>query len=355
MNILLSQPLLTLLAFFWFIQGNVSPTAPSSFTKTYSHQLQLTQETKTTYTWKEIKVFPFNELLVSWNAIRPKDGMFTIFIRVKGKKWSGWLKYAEWGASHQQAFSYVKDPVARLNGNAVTLKTNILASAFEIKVEASGGAQLNDFHCLNACVSNMNKYELSKPSRNLASVFIEQVPQQSQMILKHPHAKSMCSPTATSSVLSYFLQELSSGTLQNNEPNRQGIVDPVDFATLVYDARHNIYGNWALNVAAAYDVSGGKIPCRVEHLPNFTALYKYICHNRPVIVSIAGPLSGGATPYKSGHLMVVIGWDAYKQRVLCIDSAFKSNKTTKVWYNGDGFCKVWGRRKNLCYIFMPLS
>lgn len=330
--------------------GGVCP----DFSKAYSHRVYADKEAST-YIWQEKKVYPFNELIVSWNALRPTSGNYTLYVRVKGARWSKWFKYAAWGVTHQQTFSSSKDDVASLCVNAVMMKNKGMGVSFEVKVEAAGGASMSDVHWLHACVSNTAKYKLQKPSRSLRSGYIDYVPQQSQMILKHPRSKSMCSPTATSTAVSYLLQRLERGSTFDQASIVREVIDPVDFASLVYDTGHHIYGNWALNVAGAYDVSGGKIPCRVEHLPSFDVLYDYLRHDRPVVVSVAGPIKGGALPYKHGHLMVVIGWDARRRRVLCIDSAFKSNNATKVWYDSDEFCRAWGRRKNLSYIFMPLS
>jgi len=336
-----------------------APQKNNDFSRTYSKQVtENSNNTETSYVWHKDGVMPFDELIVSWNAIRPCTGKYTIFTRVKGKKWSGWLKYAEWGAMRQQSFSYSKDDVAQLNMVTVALKGGVLATEFEVKVEACGGAHLANLHKLYACLSNINKYVEAKVSPGLMSGFVDMVPQQSQKLLKHQRAKDMCSPTATSTVLSYFLEKLEKnegGWVSSNSSILRTVIDPVDFAALVHDDGHDIYGNWVLNMAQAYDISGGKVPCCVERLASFDELYTYLRCDRPVVVSVQGPLKGSASPYQHGHLMVVIGWDALAKRVLCIDSAFGSNNTTKVWYDIDAFCKAWGRRKNLSYVFMPMD
>ncbi len=346
----LAQGTFTLLVLCW---ANAYLYA-GSFSKTYSHQVSATSN-KLSSVWHEDGTFPFNELIVSWNALRPKSGKYTIYTRVKGKRWSNWIKSAEWGAGRQQSFSYTKDEVAQLEINCITLKRNALATAFEVKVDVSGGADLGSMRHLYACASNLNKYGIIKPSRNLRSGVIEHVLQQSQMVLKHSRARDMCSPTATSTVVSYLLGRINDYWAPDNGKELRALFDAVDFAALAHDDTFDLYGNWVLNVAAAYDISGGKVPCRVERLASFDALHQYLLNDRPVVVSVQGPLRGSALPYAKGHLMVVIGWDAQNQLVCCIDSAFGSNKRTKVWYHSDDFLKAWGRRKNLSYVFMPLS
>ncbi len=327
--------------------------AATAFTHIHSHRVHVLHELEgdsASYTWHEEAKIPFNELIFSWNAVRPRSGRYEFSIRIKAiDRWSCWIKYAEWGAFSQRSFSYCNDKIAQLNVDTLTVKKGLLATAFEVKIKAIEGALLDDVHFLYASVSNLDKYKIIKASGKLKSGFIDRVPQRSQMVIKHARANDMCSPTSTSTALSYFLQK------NYVDLFYRGCLDPLDFAALAYDSGNDIYGNWVLNVAAAYDVAGGKLACRVQRLANFNELHSCLINDCPVVVSVKGPLRGGATPYKNGHLMVVIGWDAAKKRVLCIDSAFKTDKKTKVWYDGDDFLKAWGRRKNLSYVFVPLS
>lgn len=290
------------------------------------------------FVWRKSGVMPFKEIIVTWNAERPTVGTFLFFVRVKGNKWSDWLEYAAWGDKGQRSFFSNKDDVGCVASASITLKGGVVASEFEVKVEARGGASIQKIARLYACVSNADKYSEAKPSKKLVDCIVSNVPQQSQMVLNHQRAKDLCSPTATSSVMSYFLG---------------GKFDPVDFAALVYDEGHKIYGNWVLNVAQAYDISGGAVPCCVARLSGFDELHSYLLRACPVIVSVQGPLKGSATPYANGHLIVVVGWDAKNERVWCVDSAFRDNKKTLMWYSSSEFCKAWARRRNLSYVFMP--
>lgn len=322
------------------------------FTYTFSHHVVPEKVAKkNVYYWlQKSENFPFDEFILSWNALRPRSGKYAFSVRLKADRgWTSWLKVAEWGARVQHSYCN-KDAQASVNVDIVSMAAKKKAVTFEVKVEAIGEASIEGVHWLHACISDMQKFSITRPSRDLPSGVIEGVPLQSQMVLDHVRASELCSPTSMSVALSYVL---SCAYKDVNDASNKMVIDPIDFAELVRDDIFNIYGNWVLNVAAAYDISGGKIPCRVERIPNFNYLYDYLKQNIPVVVSIRGPIKGGAKPYKHGHLMVVIGWDAKNRKVLCIDPAFPSTNATRVCYTIKSFLDAWGLRRNLAYHLMP--
>ena len=69
------------------------------------------------------------------------------------------------------------------------------------------------------------------------------------------------------------------------------------------------------------------------------------------MISVRGPLPGSALPYKSGHLLVVIGFDAEEKEVICMDPAFNTNAETRVRYKLYDLLQAWKRRKNVAYTF----
>ena len=64
-------------------------------------------------------------------------------------------------------------------------------------------------------------------------------------------------------------------------------------------------------------------------------------------------LRGGATPYASGHFLVVVGWNRQKRRVVCLDPAFGSNRLVLKAYRLQDFLRAWHRSMNLAYVPMP--
>jgi hypothetical protein len=84
-------------------------------------------------------------------------------------------------------------------------------------------------------------------------------------------------------------------------------------------------------------------------LNGFSDLYDLLKQKIPVVVSVRR-LRGGATPYAHGHLLVVVGWNNARQRVLCVDPAFKGSKNTQKAYPLKSFIQAWGSSTNLSYV-----
>jgi hypothetical protein len=271
--------------------------------------------------WDQRNTIPFNELILSWNGHRPA-GKWTFWVSVQGEEW---LKYAEWGAEGQRSFAS-QGARARCYQDIVIPKT--VCSAFRVKVE---GEDLEKLQQLCVCVSLLDAHKIVMPPV-LAPVRLS-VKGQSQLQLHHSRNRDMCSPTSTTTALRFLLQ------------GKQ--IDPVVFAAHSRDEGFDIYGNWVLNIAEAFQAS--QIPCHVERLTDFTALHGFLTTGIPVVVSVKGTLPGAPKPYAHGHLMCVTGYDA--GRVYCIDPAFPDDSATHVSYPLHDFLRAWGERKNLSYVF----
>jgi hypothetical protein len=298
--------------------------------------------------WETESAIPFDELILSWNALRPAEGHITFYVSVKHNDWSPWHRLAEWGADTQKTFVNKLHPYVHTKFVKVEMQKNTVASAFKIKAAFSNGASKRSLNALFACISNMRLFRQNRMAPEKPSLLVKGVPQQSQMVLDHPRAKDLCSPASTTMIVQYFANKLygSRGIL--------GMHDHViDFADKVHDdGVLGIYGNWPLNVAQAHDASNGNIFYRVERLNSFNELYDYLSKEIPVAVSVRR-LKGGATPYSKGHFMVVVGWDSAKNSVICIDPAFKGNRRTLKRYKLPHFLTAWGLSRNLSYIPMP--
>jgi len=318
----------------------------SSLSQTYSHIINHAKVSNDEYLWQSTAA-PFSELIFSWNAIRPrnKSGKFIFYVSILHSKWSEWIKVAEWGSHIQRSFLSKKDKTVSFRVAPITLKNRVVGKGFKVRVIASDGANLNDVKYLFACASNPEKFKIEIPRDDLEDVWVDGVPKRSQMELPHPKAQHLCAPTSTSTVINYFLK--------HTNDYEENYVDPIEFAEEVRDQFFGVYGNSVLNVAAAFDNSNGRVPCCVERLNNFEQLHSYLKRNIPVVVSIHGPIRGGAMSYKAGHLMIVTGWANKPQSVLCIDPAFKTSSATETCYAIKDFLKAWARSRNLSYVFMP--
>ncbi len=296
--------------------------------------------------WEEPTTDPFSELIMSWNALRPSQGYMAVWVSLKYKgQWRPWQRLAQWGPHFQKTFVNKLDGFAHTKHCRAEMQRRTVARGFRIKVAFHKGAEPKNLKALFACCSRPNKLRIVRPRRSLPSVAVRGVPRQSQMVLKHPRCGDLCSPVSTSMIIAYFYQNLL-GVMP-----RSSMYDfALDFASRAHDQGYlDIYGNWILNVAQAFDSSNGLVYFHVERLHSFYDLYHYLAQKVPVAVSVRR-LRGGATPYANGHFMVVVGWNREKRCVLCLDPAF-SRGILKAYRIND-FLRAWSRSSNLAYVPM---
>lgn len=315
-------------------------------TQTYSailhRELSEAESQSNSFTWQVEGTEPFTELIVSWNAKRPKEGKYFITVRVQleGEEWSEELAYASWASDEQRTFTSESKLLAvRTNEDAVELLRGAKGSGFSVTIQAQNGASLNDFcalfasHCDVAKVRAMSR-EI-RAFKSGESIHL-QVTSRSQMTLDHDRRGSLCSPTSTSCVVGY---------LSNKE------LSPLDFANNVWDAGFDIYGNWIFNVAEAYNRLQEPWRVYVARLDSFEPIYKRLLQKIPSVVTIRGPLKGSAMSYEQGHLVAIVGYDAKSHKILCMDPAFPTDGETKVAYDAKDFLEAWCRRGQIAYLF----
>jgi hypothetical protein len=309
----------------------------ANFSTTYTHDLHAVNPSETLLIEQPLET-GVTECIVSWNALRSPQGELIFFAKLKvEEQWSDWIKIAEWGGGVQKSFCDEHDPLVTLSIDALTNKDGQPFEAITVKVIAVGGANLASVHSISICASNMQAFKPLSLDRSLPTVIINDVPRISQMVLNHPRCRDMCSPTSTTMVLNYL---------------NKSTINPLVLADQARDQKFDIYGNWVLNVAAAYDLSRGNVHCRVQRLNTLEELHRSLAAGYPVVVSVKGPLSGSAEPYSAGHLLVIIGWDAEQQEFVCLDPAFPTAEATYVRYSFQDFIEAWGqRRRQLSYVF----
>lgn len=288
--------------------------------------------------WKEENLEPFKELILSWNGRRPVEGSFHFYVCLKTDQWSPWLHYATWGNEGQTSFDFLySEASVKVYQDAVEVLDGQKATGFQIKVVCEGGANLRELHGLHV-YTNSDQDSAQEPLEALGSVFLE-VPGLSQMVLKHIRHKHLCSPTSTTAVVRYL--------------SHSSHVDPIDFAENVWDKGFDIYGNWVFNVAQASHHLGPGWFSWVERLSGFQDIYQSLMQGVPVIVSVKSPLPGSAQVYSQGHLIVITGYDALSQKIMCMDPAFAKDDETHAAYDLIDFLQAWGRRGKIAYMFKP--
>ncbi|MBU1007605.1 C39 family peptidase [Candidatus Dependentiae bacterium] len=306
--------------------------------------------------WQKNIKTPFSELILSWNASRPKKGHFSFWVNVKNHQWSGWKKLATWGATEQKTFSCTKSRYVHTKHVRIEMQRKHTGCAFQVKVVANNGADIRRVKALFINASNWDYFREQNPPITLPSTLIEAVPKQSQWWLKHKRNKDLCSPTSISMISRYFAEKKNIPT-----QGKKLTVETKSFANKVRDQSLNIFGNWLFNTAQAFNTTRGSVLYRVERLNNFESLHKYLANEIPVAVSIRGNLRGHrkirksscAWPYKNGHFVVVSGWDQARRTVTCLDPAFNREEDIVRHYQIDDFIQAWGRSRNLSYVPIP--
>lgn len=286
--------------------------------------------------WEEKDIAPFDELILSWNALRPKRGSYCFYVSVRLQEWTSWLFYAEWGSQGQSsALNGTLDGQVGVYQDTLEVFRGLKANGFRIKVLVKGDAAISEMHGLYVYVND----GLSK-AQEVALTSSIYLPMQgiSQMQLSHVRHKDLCSPTSTAAVICYLLQRSS--------------LSPEAFAPKVWDRGFDIFGNWVLNTAAAFEELGSSWSCWVERLQGFSQIYERLSQGLPTIVSVRGPLAGSALSYLRGHLMAVIGFNHQDRKVICMDPAFGSNQETIVAYDFASFIQAWQKSKLLSYIIV---
>ena len=289
--------------------------------------------------WKEENLFPFDELILSWNAPRPLKGNFLFYVSVKTTEWTSPLLYASWGSSGQSSFSHsIQDTFIKIHQDTLEITEGQKATGFKIEIKSENGAHIESIYGLHVYTNGDKKTPL--PELPPTSLHLK-IPGLSQMTIDHIRHKDLCSPAATTAVIQYLLNDRT--------------IHPKDFADSVWDAGFDIFGNWVFNMAEASTLLGKNWHCWVERLDGFHNIHDYLSQGIPVVVSVRGPLPKSAKPYIQGHLLAVTGYDALHQKVLSMDPAFPSDSETHISYDVLEFTEAWKRRGNIAYIFKSLA
>jgi len=301
--------------------------------------------------WEKTDVAPFNQLIFSWNAQRPEQGVYRFFVAVRDQATQTWLpahEVARWGRSRSgKPLQFSLESKRRRSSSFVHVRLELpnghLADSFAVFVYTCQGAAIEGVQRLFVNTINLNNFKSERGNKfikKLSSTTIKKVPNYSQMCIKHPRCDSMCSPTSLSMALAYGLKTP---------------INPKGTAIGVYDPGLDAYGSWPFNTAYAFEKSGGTLFAHVQRLPSFAVLHDYLVKKIPVIVSIRGPIRGGALPYQRGHLLVVTGYDNKTQRVICHDPAFPSPQRVLTSYRLRDFLEAWEKSYRLAYVMAPVK
>ncbi|WP_261663217.1 peptidase C39 family protein [Deinococcus sp. Marseille-Q6407] len=285
------------------------------------------------YTSPEIPLAPFDELVPSWNVQTGKGGYAVLKVRARlASGWTDWYSFGRWSRSGDRySLKAQKDAHGEVLTDVLRLKGKATAVQYHLSLVGEGTrARLVALNTTDRAQRPRLGQQAGNPA--LWNRVID-VPQRSQML--YPDGGEVwCSPTSVSMILAYL------GTSISVPEAAKGTYDRV------YDGT----GNWAFNAAYA-----GELGYRayITRLPSLAAAEEFIARGQPLAVSLGwgrGELSGAPIPTSSGHLMVLVGFDAQGNPVLN-DPAAPSNAAVRRSYPRAQFERLWlGHSGGLSYV-----
>ncbi len=299
---------------------------------------------------------PFNEVLLSWNADVSADSAFTVELRVGRRDELGWSPYIYMGDWYTaEAILPEGERVTKFDGGKVDVdvfRSPRRWDRFQYRLRAYSRAAPRSEATLElrrvaVCLSDTTGLPLAPdesgagareasprrwPRRWIGRL---DVPFRSQKEESAEIAARICSPTSVAMVMDY----------------RGVSVPTTTVARRIYDATHDIYGNWPRAIQGAYSMG---VPGYLRRFADWSDVAEMLDGGQPLIISIGvkeGQLTGAPYRSTSGHLLVLTGMDA-SGGIHVNDPAAPTQKQGRATYRRDELDEVWLRRGGTAYVLL---
>ena len=304
-------------------------------------------------------LFPFSELVSSWNA-RTSPGTWIqseVMPQLNDGHWAKWYILGRWTYNdsdfHRTSVGGQGDADGFVAVDTFFAKDHP-AIAYKLRLtiyRRTGSNAPVSVSRYSAVASNLRNQKGSFPSATTmdGETIDLGLPLYSQEI-HHNHypefdngGEAWCSPTSTAMVVRYW-QELT-GTPYAPTAAETSWVDPpvdpeVDYtARFVYDYRYQGAGNWPFNTA--YAAERGLVS-DVTQLHNLSEAEPFISADIPLVASVAWSSNKLDTAIKStnGHLMVIGGFTGTGD-VIAYDPASDTDAEVRHVYDREQFERAW--------------
>ncbi len=284
---------------------------------------------------------PFREALVSWNVATPEGLGFWFELcvrRVQGGGWSPWLYVGDWnlpGTGHP--------PTVEFDGGQIdvdflvgledfdALRYRVCAATADSDVDAPG---LVDLHQVTLCLMGSEALPPARGRDRGARGVVLDVPLRSQRVEDEALAPRICSPTSVAMMLAYH-----------------GVERPTaEVAERLYDARHDIYGNWTRALQGAFSYG---VPGYLRSFAGWGEVEELVASGQPLVASVRvgeGELDGAPYAATPGHLLVIVGFDSRGDVVVNDPAAPTPEETRRVYARAD-VERVWLDKGGVAYVF----
>lgn len=290
--------------------------------------------------WPMVECAAFDELLPSWNADVPPQCRLAVDVRVAPGPgaWSPWLSVGGWDRGAAPGSVGSRTVEWRTDSGDVRVAIDVLESEFpliryQLRFTAAGQSAVR-LDAIHAVASNTSRSAARPLRRDLIEPVELDLPPRSQRVEAPEIAARICSPTSVSMALAHFGPELATATV----------------AATLYDAEHDIYGNWNRAVQGAFELGVRGYLTRINH---WGEVSEHLVAGEPLVISIRaaeGELEGAPYPRTSGHLLVLRGLtdDGY---ALVHDPAASEVGEVPRRYRLSDLETVWLRRNGVAYVF----
>jgi hypothetical protein len=309
----------------------------------------------------------FTDLVPSWNARTPDGSWIEVEARTSpdGLRWSRWWVLGRWAetdtAIHPTTVEGQADDEAEVHVEELAARDDTTWQAYQLRVTllrpADSGA-LPTVSLVAAVVSGGQVTDGAGGARPVRACEIA-VPTYSQQLHRGEYpqwaggGESWCSPTSTTMVLGTW------GLGPTREEQcwvRAGYPDPAiaHAARFTFDHAYHGPGNWSFNTAYAA-LHGTE--AFVTRLRDLDEVQEYVAAGVPLVASVAFEEDElpGAGYRTSGHLLVIVGFDANGDVVVNdpASHSIPSNDEVRTVYPRAAFARVWMRSRGLVYVIHP--
>jgi len=277
-------------------------------------------------------VFPFDELLLSADAVFPGGGELEAEAQVRtAEGWSPWFSFGRFGASGGGASAAPQENAfGSQEIDKLKLKKKASSFRYRLTLTPAGGKppvlRLAAVSYTDSGARYSPAAAAFKPAGHKALKL--SLPRRSQMMQQVNYAGDICSPVS----LSMALDGLGLAA------------EPLVTAEAVLDSAQNIYGNWFFNTAHAGTRGLYSFTARLN---SFEEARAFLEAGAQVVASVTfGPDELKNSPLRKtkGHLLVLAGFNA-KGDVITHDPAAPEEKTVERVYDRAQFAQAWFRNK----------
>ncbi len=293
-------------------------------------------------------LFPFNDLLPSWNIDVPIGAGFYVEIRVGregGDFWTPFYYLGGWGKFTAPRHRTLKDSNGQINIDYFQSSNAFDRIQYRVTFFANDPNEPPTLRRFSLAYSNtLNDPRVAERFREVVDpgpkgkwVRRLPVPFRSQNWESDELRPLVCSPTSLAMVLEYWGAK----------------VPTVDVCRTVYDPEYHLYGNWWRAIQGAWTYG---VPGDLERFGHWNAVKRRIAEGRPIVASTRADKGDlrHAPNYASseGHLLVIAGFDP-DGSVLINDPAMRTPERGLCKYHPDDVEKIWFDHGGVGYVLSP--